>query len=278
MSAMNAFGIDAKGTNTLVAYNSVDSSAYIGIQYFGDGTTVSNNLITNFDVYLTDGGGIYTWNGWGGAVKSNLKVVNNIIINRHTDIGDVGIYLDDWSNNIEISGNTVAGCGSGMSAGNAFNAKFKNNTSFDNNMSQIFLLRSSTQPVAGKKGLDYIEVTGNIFFVKVPATNGVGSHSMFIMDAAAGSGLPTNSTFDYNYYISPVYTKGSIYSYFNSVGADRYLSSWQSYSGQDAHSKETPMVIPDSTYLRFEYNALLLTRQLAWVPVIWTQKELFIMA
>ena len=63
-------------------------------------------------------------NGWGGAVKSNLKVANSIVMDRHTDIGDVGIYLDDWSNNIEISGNTVAGW-IGNAAGNVLMQSLK---------------------------------------------------------------------------------------------------------------------------------------------------------
>jgi hypothetical protein len=254
MTGITAMGIDAQGANTLIGYNRLDSLCYVGIQFLGDRTVVSNNYITNFNIFLTDGGGIYTWNGWGGVVKSNIKILNNIIINQHTHVEDIGIYLDDWSNNIEVNGNTVKGCGWGISGGNVFDIKYLNNTSFDNDKAQLFLLRNPTQPVAGKKGLDNITTRNNILFVKLPINNGVGSHSMFISDASSGSVLPTNSSFDSNYYVSPTFTKGSIYSYFNSVGADRYLSSWQSYSGQDVHSHEAPRVIPDSSNIIFEYN------------------------
>lgn len=254
MTDITAMAIDAQGANSSISYNRVDSTCWLGIQFSGDRTTVNNNYITNFDVFLTDGGGIYTWNGWGGVVKSNIRILNNIIINQHTGGSDIGIYLDDWSNNIEVNGNTVRGCGWGISGGNAFHISYLNNTSFDNANGQIFLLRNPEIPVPGKVGLDSIIMKNNIFFVKLPVNNGVGSHSMFIMDGAAGSVLPTHSTFDSNYYVSPTYTKGSIYSYFNSTGADRYLPSWQSYSGQDLHSHETPKKIADSSGIIMVYN------------------------
>jgi len=255
MSGITAMGIDAQGDNTLVSYNTVQNTAYAGIQYFGNQSTVNNNFIKNFCVYLKDGGGIYTWNGHGGTVKSNIKVTNNIVINDLNSDMDVGIYLDDWSNNIEVSGNTVSGCGWGLSAGNAFNAKFLNNTSYNNSMASLFLLTSPTQPVPGQTGMTNLKINGNIFFTASVAAVGA-QKTMFIMNAAAGSNFPASVTFDSNYYVRPfVYSKGSIYSYFNSTGVDRTLASWQAFTGQDVHSKETPKIIPDSTYLRFEYNA-----------------------
>lgn len=264
MTDITAIAIDAQGANSSISYNRVDSTCWLGIQFLGDRTTVNNNYITNFDNFLTDGGGIYTWNGWGGVVKSNIRILNNIIINQHTGGSDIGIYLDDWSNNIEVNGNTVRGCGWGISGGNAFHISYLNNTSFDNDNGQMFLLRNPEIPVPGKVGLDSIIMKNNIFFVKLPVNNGVGSHSMFIMDGAAGSVLPTHSTFDSNYYVSPTYTKGSIYSYFKSTGADRYLPSWQSYSGQDLHSHETPKAIADSSGIIMVYNP---TTSLLTIPL-----------
>jgi parallel beta-helix repeat protein len=255
MSGITAMGIDAQGNNTLVSYNTVQNTAYAGIQYFGDQTTVSNNFVKDFCVYLKDGGGIYTWNGHGGTVKSNIKITNNIVINDLNSDMDVGIYLDDWSNNIEVSGNTVSGCGWGLSAGNAFDAKFLNNTSYNNSMASLFLLTSPTEPVPGKTGMTNLEIKGNIFFTASVAQVGA-QKTMFIMNAASGAQLPGSVIFDYNYYVRPFdYSKGSIYSYFNSTGADRTLANWKAFSGQDAHSQETPKIITDPKDLRFEYNA-----------------------
>ena len=60
---------------------------------------------------------------------------------------------------------------------------------------------------------------------------------------------------DNNYYARPIDDTDVIYTSQPSTGeVYRTLSGWQAYSGQDANSKNSPIIISSENVLKFEYN------------------------
>ena len=94
-------GVTIYGTGGLMEQCEVDSSGYIPIRLFADGTTIKNNVVNTYCYVMDDGGGIYTWNGSAGATWSGRKITGNIVLNgigaaegTNTSITNAyGIYL-----------------------------------------------------------------------------------------------------------------------------------------------------------------------------------------
>ena len=57
--------MDINGENSLVQYNSIENTGYVGIKFDGNNTVVSNNFLNRFNLVKNDGGGIYTYAGTG---------------------------------------------------------------------------------------------------------------------------------------------------------------------------------------------------------------------
>ncbi len=97
----------------IVEYNQIINSGYVGVQLGGDNAIVKNNFIDSFCFVKDDGAGIYTSNG-GNAINAGRKISGNIILNgigakegtTSPNQSAKGIYLDDYVNGVEISGNT----------------------------------------------------------------------------------------------------------------------------------------------------------------------------
>jgi hypothetical protein len=47
--------------NTIIEYNNVTNSGYMGINFSGDGTIVRYNYVDTYCLNKSDGGGIYSW-------------------------------------------------------------------------------------------------------------------------------------------------------------------------------------------------------------------------
>lgn len=115
----NGMAIHSPNDNSLIEYNQILNSGYIGINFGGNNTVVKNNLVDTFCLTKNDGGGIYTYTGNNNTEYYNRKVLNNIIINglgirEGTSIQSPlaraqseGIYLDDNSSGVEIAFNTI---------------------------------------------------------------------------------------------------------------------------------------------------------------------------
>ena len=114
------YAIRAEGTNSIIEYNVIDSTGYIGVFFDGNSSIVRNNVIDYFCFVLDDGGGIYTWNNYTAPPKyEGRKVQNNIVSNgigagagtdKPGQAYSDGIYMDDGTQAVEISGNTVLNC------------------------------------------------------------------------------------------------------------------------------------------------------------------------
>ena len=139
-------GIVIYGKNTLAEFNSIDSVGHSGIQFSNcDSVQVRNNYVSNFCLVRYDGGGIYSWNN-STTTTHGQKIKDNIILNGNRASNGIGsesslfvhgIYLDTYSTNIDLTGNTTANCStSGIYILLSSDIKVTNNTSY-NNGSQI---------------------------------------------------------------------------------------------------------------------------------------------
>lgn len=233
-------GIFSLGANGLIELNRVDSVGLQGIWYYGNNTVVKNNFVSNFCLTLHDGGGIYTWNA-GGPATTGMRVLNNIVLNGK----DVGIYLDDNSNNIEIAGNTVANCNVGLYHHNSWNINAHDNTTFNNSIAGLYI--SAPTVSIAQVGNRY---HNNIFFAKT-----IDQPCVFFDPMER---ILPGIIMDSNYYARPIAQTTIIKIFIRKpsfVATDKSLTMWQIYSGQETHSRITPLNIRNVDELDFKYNA-----------------------
>jgi len=244
----------AGANNAIIEYNEIDSTGYVGITFDGNNTIVRNNFLNGFCLMKIDGAGIYTWNGAGQVAATGQKITNNIVINgigsnagTSTTGNPIahGIYLDWGTANMEVSGNSIANCThSGLYIHDAFNLNIRNNTSFNNGQFQIlFASFDAGVPIR-------TDILKNNVFVSKAATQVIGSFQTVADD------IRSFGTLDSNYWARPVDDNMAInYSIKNyASSANVTLAQWQTYSGQDPHSKKSPKTTTNINDLRFEYN------------------------
>ena len=250
------------GDNSIIQYNTVENTGYIGIHFSGNNTIVSYNLVNKFNVVKNDGGGIYTYVGTG-TPKSGEKVTNNIVLSGSGfDEGlsvkrfeAHGIYMDDRTRNVIVTENTVAHCSSsGIFLHNAHEIEISRNTLFDNGGktddcgSQLLFVHDGYSP---DDPIRNISINNNIFFAKVSDQN-------IIAFCTLSNDIPSFGNADNNCYAKPVdnscvartWTAG-----WYSKATNYTLSAWQSYTGKDRNSSVAPITLSDVSKIRFEYNA-----------------------
>ena len=251
----------AHGDNSIIQYNTIRNTGYVGINFTGNNSVISHNLVDKFNVVKNDGGGIYTFVGTGTA-KSGQKVTNNIVING-VGFGDGlpdkafnahGIYMDDRTRNVVVTDNTVANCNSsGIYLHNAHEIEVSRNTLFnngdgnDNYGSQILFIHDSYSP---NDPIRNVTMNNNIFFAKMPAQK-------VLAFSTSSNDIASFGTADYNCYAKPVdnaYVVKTWESGWNSVSTNRSLSNWQTYSGKDRNSYISPVAVNDVNKIKFEFN------------------------
>ena len=238
-----------RGDNSLIEYNEIDSSGFNPLQFRGDYALVKNNFINYYDYLKDDGAGIY--NGLGSndnTVYHSATIIGNIILNG---IGatagsddtlapqSAGIYLDDNSNHITVTGNTIANCAmAGINNHNAHELTISGNTMFNNK-------------IQFQEGHDYISanpvrncsVTNNIMFSKTAL-------QLASVISTVDNDINQFGTFDGNYYCRPIDNDYMIfYSYYeNGLYRETYnnLAGWQAKFGFDGNGKTAPVKIPAS--------------------------------
>ena len=226
--------------NGIIQNNTIDSLGYVGIDLRAYNVTVQNNVISNFDLVKSDGGAIYVvkWD-WGNKMTNpyqNIKIYSNFISNGIGAYdgcfkpypGAVGIYMDDCSQDVDISNNTVFNCSaSGIFIHGANHIKVAGNTSF-NNGKQIWIVNSTCGD-----SHDNI-VKDNIFFSKTEKQE-------LAEYASLKPNLNTIGTFSNNYYYNAFNKAPGINVGYNLNANSGYhevpFDDWKSLSGEDAGSK-----------------------------------------
>jgi parallel beta-helix repeat protein len=247
-------GINMGGSNNTVQYNQVSSTGYVAIFFLGTDNLIKNNVVQNFALVKDDGGGIYTWSGdidtsvqrHTGIITGNI-VLDGITAPNGTDKKQgaiaYGIYLDENSGMIEVSGNTVSRCKGGIFLQDAHEVTVTGNTFFDNGF-QIALRNPQ------KKGtLRNNHISNNIAVAK--------SRDQFvlILSSAVSDNINGYAEFDNNRYCQPTGSQNSFFkvvtrSLSGSSTQGGSLDKWKSDYGNDKGSQ----IIYAGDPPRFEYN------------------------
>ncbi|MGE5411812.1 MAG: right-handed parallel beta-helix repeat-containing protein, partial [Clostridiales bacterium] len=214
--------------NSVTEYNVLENIGYDGIFVtHGTNIKVKNNFINNVCMILNDGGGIYT-----GDPSTNFIIDGNIILNS---VGNAkgrngnsllaeGIYLDEYAGGITVKNNTTVNCSNaGIKLHKGSNNIIRNNVSYNNAKGIDFFNSLSNWSMSGNY------MAKNIFFAKTSIQQALNFTTM------AQDGCKFGVA-DSNYYVRPIKDDTSIQTYEpNNNTFLRTLSSWQSYSSQDAH-------------------------------------------
>lgn len=232
--------------SALIENNVLESIGYNGISVASN-TTVQYNQVFNFCLTKSDGGGIYSWNG-DHSSPGGIRILSNIVYNGvgapEGTLGGVysganGIFLDDCSQNSEITGNTTFGSkGKGILLRGTTNITVSGNTVFDNGEEQI---RIGYNDLCTNRG---IAIQNNILVSKT-ADQGVVAYESNAND------LNQYGQFDNNYYARPFDDLFKLWSVYDAgaglTGKWVTLPEWQTQWGQDLHSKNSPVTYKAST-------------------------------
>lgn len=103
-------------SGAVIQENTITNTGYIPVHFGGNDITIKNNVIDGFCSVLDDGGAVYSWaGGLPTPPFSNRIITGNVIsngigaphgtVNGHPDAN--GIYLDNDSNHVVVTDNTV---------------------------------------------------------------------------------------------------------------------------------------------------------------------------
>lgn len=219
LSAVHVFG----DTN-IVSENYINGVGHDAINCIGTGNIVEKNVIKNCLMFLNDGGGIKCY----GKYSSNSVWCNNFISNikgnyenttREESVA-LGIYLDEFTNNMSVINNTVTGSGfSGIGIHDADNNLIADNVLYNNR--------------AGLNFFQNIHSNDNRIFSNVIKSNNANQFSVDVR-YLGGELLP--GKFDSNFYFTPDNYKSFGIRYRN-VFKDYSFEDWKTFVKSESQSK-----------------------------------------
>lgn len=252
-------GIFIIGDENTIQNCRISNVGYNGINFVGNNIDVYKNYVDSFCAVKDDGGGIYTYAGNNGTY-TNRKIRSNIILNGLTNSfegtkGDtyaqysksVGIYVDDYSQNVDIVGNTVANCAwAGIFIHNSLNIKILGNLLFNNGI-QLYFEQSSSI-------IRNITRNGNTLVSK-QLSQPVFYNNSYVNESAGLTGSSDN-----NIYSRPLNDANTFKLCIDGVVNDSIsLSYWKSRYSTDINSSTSPITYSAKSFneddIRFEYNA-----------------------
>jgi hypothetical protein len=249
--------ISSFGDNSLVQYNSIDSSGYIGIDFNGNYSKIKNNFINHSCLIKDDGAGIYTAGTNAGREITGNVILNSIGNSEGTDVKTNvlahGIHLDGGTRFVTVANNSVSGCrGSGIFIQQSTDITITGNTSYDNGVKLSWLKGQIMFQYTSDNPIRRISLNNNIFFAK-----SLDQVALFYYTNSTNTGdIKQLGSADYNYYVRPLDENNSICEQTGTLGEVlQSLTNWQSFIGQDYNSNASPKSITDVNDLRFEYNA-----------------------
>ncbi|NJN94757.1 MAG: hypothetical protein HC875_12005 [Anaerolineales bacterium] len=216
------------GNNNTFRYNRLERTGYNGIDVFGHTNTFENNVISEACYAKGDCGGIRTFGSGNLSSTSvyNLAIRTNLIINTigNTDGANTtykslfgfGLYIDHYSKNVEITGNTVL-------SSTVHGVLYQNSTG---QMSGNTLYANSLGTMSGGQ----VNLTQSPTLVQPFSGNILYSLNAYTRTLVADNKTRLAAS-NNNYFFNP-YQNSHIYA----EGA-KTLAQWQAYSGLDAASK-----------------------------------------
>lgn len=236
-----ARGLQSGGANTIISGNLIDSIGYNGIGFGGQDLVIEKNTITYFCLTTYDGSAIYTWSSdyaKPGAMGTVIR--KNTIVGGAGPSGDQvepgwwqnGIYLDDRTHDITVSGNTVINTYHGIFLHNGKRHVVRDNTIFRTYSDAFKFLEDDKGK--GEPMEDNV-VVGNTI---------VSAHQSKALLAHDGYLAPHPfARIDSNVYLNPFnqtpFTVANAPGYPDNTSKQRQTLSftgWQGVFGQDRHS------------------------------------------
>jgi len=116
---INLNGIEVYGSGSIITGNVVRNTGYCGIRIYNcPEAKVTDNIIENTGLVMSDCGGIYTWHAMEGNKLIKRNTIKNVLGNMSgTDQApdnSFGIYLDELSLHFRVDSNYVTGAGNGI--------------------------------------------------------------------------------------------------------------------------------------------------------------------
>jgi hypothetical protein len=265
-SGQSMWGIDLTGDNYLVENNEVDTTAYVGIGFNGSNCVITQNLVNYFCYITDDGGGIYTGNPQTGVVISNNIVLNGIGADDGTGSNNngkaSGIYCDDNSSGMSILNNSIANIiHGGIFIHNGKEIKIRGNTTFN---CGVGLLVDNDNAASYTTGMS---INANFLVASTIGTEYTPQNQIcnwFKTSHTSGNDIANFGTADSNYYARPINDNSTIIGTIYGVADNYYsLSTWKTYSGKDAHSNKSPILITNSQDLLFAFNSTKSTKTIS---------------
>ena len=239
-------GINVNGNNIKVENNRVDSTGYAAIRFAGNSVSIKNNFVNYFCMTKDDGGGIYTGNNDANNPKTNQVIANNIVLNgtgandgtSEKNMQAPGIYLDDNSANINVSGNSVAYCNkAGIYLHNCHGVAVTSNVFFGNETQLIM------QKDAASKGLVRNNIIQNNTFFSQKASQLVASY------LTNGDDINLFGNLNDNYYGRSIDDDITISTSYTDAGRGKMnkymdLNGWKSQYKKDDKSVKSNVELP----------------------------------
>jgi uncharacterized repeat protein (TIGR01451 family) len=218
--------LDDSGNSNTVTGNRLERIAYNGIDVFGHHNSFERNVIQDACYSKADCGGVRTFgrDNLSSTPVHDLSFQQNLIVNAFgnmdgckegTGVQAFGFYIDSYSRDVALSGNTVI---SSTVHGILFQnstGSITGNTLYNNARTWDY----AAQVYVGSSPAYVGEHTDNVLYGLRQA-----ARTLSISDLGRLGASDRNAFFN-PYWASHIY-----------AGGDDTLAAWQTYSGKDAHS------------------------------------------
>lgn len=214
--------------NTLI-HNRFEKIGYNGVDVFGPDTTLENNFITLTCYSKADCGGVRVF-GNGNLSSTpvhDIHIMDNIIVDIPGNVDGceasrepfgMGLYIDNYSRDVEVRGNTVISTTIGGILFQRSSGQMVNNTVFNASYGEAF---SGQIDLGGDE--TNVTMTGNVMYAL-----GQSAWTLYVHDPTGNL-----STSDYNYFFHPYVNKHIAYG----AWIRATFAGWQALTGKDSHSK-----------------------------------------
>lgn len=221
------------GTGNVVQHNRIRGVGMNGVDIYGPLNQIRRNVIEDACLALADCGGIRTFGSgsFGSTGVYDNVIQENIVLDTlgNTDgVADplqdqwgLGIYVDRYSDRIDVIGNTVVGSSCFGIGFDKSRGTVVDNTLYHNSTGTSFVshLRLQSDPTRA-------EIRGNVIYAVEPDRPVVAMKNLLNLNVA-----------DENYYFSP--RDPRIVRVMDFSESPMTLSEWQALSGHDASSSES---------------------------------------
>lgn len=235
----------ADGPGTSIEYNEFYNTGGFTIHWWGSGTRIANNVITNFCMTTRDSGSMYTFNTTGVPTNTYGIVICDNIIAHGGHAGTSrslkhGIYFDWRGNGTTVERNHVWDCGYGIYHHVTTNIIIRNNNVFN-------CQRGGYEGNASETWTGAITTTNNIF-----TAWGLGAGFASLRIEYDSDIIPSSNVYNYNCYAG-VTNSGKLMNH-TGVSGEETVAQWKVAIPGDISSFSTPLSVTASSTAVFKYN------------------------